>query len=250
MPAGPIDTDARRRDDFARTAGDYDDARRRLIPCFDRFYGVAADALRDVAPLRRVLDLGAGTGLLTSRVMAAHGHANLGDADLDVTLLDVTLLDEVPEMLDGARARLGPSPTYVQATLPDGVPDGPFDAVVSALAIHHLSHSDKRRLFGRVAAVLRPGGIFVNAEQVAAPDPGLDAVQHQRWRAEATAAGATAAQLADAEDRMRADRCASVPDQLGWLRAAGFTGVDAPFRDGRFAVLVGRAPNDRSTSRP
>lgn len=40
---------------------------------------------------------------------------------------------------------------------------------------------------------------------------------------------------------MSADRCATVPDQLAWLRAAGFAEVSAPFHDHRFAVLVARA---------
>jgi hypothetical protein len=30
------------------------------------------------------------------------------------------------------------------------LPPGPFDAMVSALAIHHISDDDKRRLYGRI----------------------------------------------------------------------------------------------------
>jgi cyclopropane fatty-acyl-phospholipid synthase-like methyltransferase len=44
------------------------------------------------------------------------------------------------------------------------VPD--FDAIVSALAIHHLEDAEKRSLFARIHERLRPGGVFVNAEQV------------------------------------------------------------------------------------
>lgn len=45
----------------------------------------------------------------------------------------------------------------------------PWDAIVSALAIHHLDDAAKRELFARVHAALAPGGMFVNAEQVAGP---------------------------------------------------------------------------------
>lgn len=63
---------------FDAVAGSYDDARRRLVPCFDAFYGtaveVAAPPLRAALAAGRtpeVLDLGAGTGLLSLLLAAA-----------------------------------------------------------------------------------------------------------------------------------------------------------------------------------
>jgi hypothetical protein len=46
------------------------------------------------------------------------------------------------------------------ADLRDPFPDGPFDAVVSALAIHHLGDDDKRELFRRVKDCLEPVWCF------------------------------------------------------------------------------------------
>ena len=43
---------------FESTAGTYEDARRRLIPCFDEFYGTAVRLLPETTG--HVLDLGAG----------------------------------------------------------------------------------------------------------------------------------------------------------------------------------------------
>jgi hypothetical protein len=40
---------------------------------------------------------------------------------------------------------------------------------------------------------------------------------------------------------MSHDRCASVEDQLLWMRAAGLSQVDCTFKAWRFAVLSGRA---------
>jgi tRNA (cmo5U34)-methyltransferase len=37
---------------------------------------------------------------------------------------------------------------------------------------------------------------------------------------------------------MAFDRCASVEDQLRWLRGAGFEHVDCLFKDHRFAVIA------------
>ena len=61
---------------FHAYAADYDAARRRLVPMFDTFYGTAVQALGLApGPITRVLDLGAGTGLLSRRVPAAHPGA-------------------------------------------------------------------------------------------------------------------------------------------------------------------------------
>jgi len=214
---------------FDEHASAYDELRRRLIPPFDSFYGAAVDALAlGVTPPTRVLDLGAGTGLLARMVRERFPASEL------------TLLDASAAMLDEARTALGPSATYVHADLDDPLPDGTWDAIVSALAIHHLDDAGKQRLFAKIHDALTPGGVFVNAEQVAGPSALLDDL-YQRWNERgAKALGVSESEWAGAEERMRFDRCASVEDQLGWLRAAGFADVDCVFKDHRFAVLVAR----------
>lgn len=213
---------------FDAHASAYDALRRRLVPPYDAFYGIAVDALRLVGrPLRRVLDLGAGTGLLARRVADAHPAAEL------------VLVDGAPAMLEEARAALGDRATYVVADLADPLPPGEWDAVVSALAIHHLADDGKRELLARVAAALAPGGVFVNAEQVGGPSPFFDGL-YARWHeAAARAAGSDDAEWSGAEERMSFDRTATVEAQLAWLREAGLD-ADCLFKDHRFAVLVGR----------
>jgi tRNA (cmo5U34)-methyltransferase len=98
----------------------------------------------------------------------------------------------------------------------------------------------KARAFARVAAALRPGGVFVNAEQVAGPTPAFTALYAAWHEAGARAGGSDDAEWAAAEERMAYDRCASVQDQLAWLRAAGFREADCLIKDHRFAVLVAR----------
>ena len=55
--------------------------------------------------------------------------------------------------------------------LRDALPEGPFDLVFSALAVHHLDADGKADLFARVAAVLAPGGRFVLADVIVPDDP-------------------------------------------------------------------------------
>ncbi len=214
---------------FADQAAGYEGLRQRLVPCFDAFYETAVAALALAGrPLRRVLDLGAGTGLLASVVADAHPEAEL------------VLLDGAPAMLAQARGSLGDRAGYVTGDLSDPLPAGPWDAIVSALAIHHLEDVGKRELFARVHAALSPGGVFVDAEQVKGPTE-LFEHAYATWHGRrARELGASADDWAQARDRMRFDRLASVGDQLAWLRDVGFADSDCLFKDHCFAVLAAR----------
>lgn len=145
-------------------------------------------------------------------------------------------------MLDQARERLvalGDRVRFVVASMQDPWPGGDYDAIVSSLAIHHLDDAEKRALFARARACLRPGGVFVNAEQVAGATPALDALNVERWAHQIAALGVTAEQRAQADARMALDRPASVEDQVAWLREAGFAEADCVYKHWRFAVYAG-----------
>jgi tRNA (cmo5U34)-methyltransferase len=216
-------------DAFSALADQYDDTRRRLIPGYDQFYGAAVEVLRGVdGGVRRVLDLGAGTGLMTAEVLRA-----LPDAEIEV-------LDASEPMLRHARERLGDRLAAVHVVdMSEALPDGPFDGVVSALAIHHLEHPAQRQLFAAVRERLRPGGVFVNAEQVTTAVPELTGVYTDVWVRQCRALGATEHELGATRQRMGHDRCADVPSLLRWLTEAGFAGVDCVYKNWQLAVLVG-----------
>jgi tRNA (cmo5U34)-methyltransferase len=216
-------------DAFSAHAPQYTALRRRLVPDYDRFYGTVVDVLSlQAQPPRRVLDLGAGTGLLSAAVLAAFPE------------VEIELLDGSEAMLAEAAQRLGDAVAAVHvADMAGGLPGGPFDAIVSALAIHHLADADKRGLFSHAYEALVPGGVFVNAEQVAGPTEELTAIYTATWERECRALGASDHELDDAHERMRHDRCADVESQLRWMREAGFNPADCVYKSWRQAVLVG-----------
>jgi tRNA (cmo5U34)-methyltransferase len=218
---------------FDAHASEYEALRRRLVPPFGAFYGTAIEALSlSARPPQRILDLGAGTGLLSGFARAAFPQAEL------------VLLDAAPAMLERARASVAPPASFVLGDLRAELPSGDFDAVVSALAIHHLEDADKRDLFARVHRALAPGGVFVNAEQVAAPDAALEAGYGAWHRAASRALGASDAEWAAAVQRMSFDRLATTADQLRWLVEAGFSQTDCLFKRYGFAVLFARRARD------
>jgi tRNA (cmo5U34)-methyltransferase len=129
----------------------------------------------------------------------------------------------------------------VAGDLTNALPEGPWDAIVSALAIHHLADDDKTRLFTRAREALAAGGVFVNAEQVAGASPGLEAYNLRRHELAARARGTDDAEWDAAVERMRHDRTVTVEWHLERFREAGFRDADCLFKDHSFAVLVARA---------
>jgi len=219
---------------FAAGADNYDRARRKLVPCFDDFYRAAIDLIPFQLDDRfEVLDLGAGTGIVSEMIAEAFPKARL-------TLFDVT-----PEMLTIARQRLksiGKRVRFVTADFASATQSQSYDVVVSALAIHHLPDSGKRHLFGDVFKYLSPGGAFINADQVAGDTPANDRHAREQWMKRAGELKITQRDLAAALERMKQDLPATVGQQLVWMREAGFVDVACSYRNLIFAVLSGIKP--------
>jgi tRNA (cmo5U34)-methyltransferase len=156
------------------------------IPDYRRLQDETASATAGFR-VERVLELGTGTGETARRVLAVHPGARW------------TGVDASDAMLSRAREVL-PEAELLHARLEEALPAGPFDLVVSVLAVHHLDAEAKQDLFRRIADALRPGGGFVLADVVVPEDP--------------------------ADQRIPIDGVVDVPDrlddQLAWLRAAGF----------------------------
>jgi tRNA (cmo5U34)-methyltransferase len=129
---------------------------RQEVPDYDRLQDEVALAT-DGVDARRVLELGTGSGVTSRRVLERHPHAQLTGVDSSEHMLAAA-------DLPGADLRL--------QDLGDPLPEGPFDLVFSALAIHHLDAAAKADLFARVAAVLAPGGRFVMADVIVPEEPG------------------------------------------------------------------------------
>ena len=217
---------------FDEAAGGYDEARRRLVPGLDELYGAV---LRSI-PFRvedriRVLDLGAGTGLLSAVISQRYPRAR------------ITLVDLSVEMLRVARRRFASEPNRFEFRVMDfarkDLPSG-YDLVVSALSIHHLTDGDKRETFEKVGGALVADGCFVNLDQVLGETPEEEALYEEWWLRRVREAGASEEELAAAFRRMRADKNATLGAQLRWLEEAGFEGVGCARRDHRFAVYAGR----------
>jgi tRNA (cmo5U34)-methyltransferase len=218
---------------FENAVPGYDALRRKLIPHFDAFYGTALDLLEEVVGEGefRCVDLGVGTGLLSEMILKRFPGAQVVGVDL------------APKMLDAARERLAMYGARLRLSLADYATaplPGPLDAVVSALSIHHLDHEAKRRLFRRIHDALRPGGIFVNADQSLGATSETEDAYQRRWEADVRGSGIAADDFAAARKRAELDRSATFADQIAWLEDAGFRYADIGWKRHRFTVFYAR----------
>lgn len=216
---------------FDAGASRYDRQRALVIPDFEGFYEAAVWATGWDGDRPRILDIGAGTGLLGERLLERYPRATL------------TLMDMSRGMLDVARERFREDPR-VRVMVGDYRSDplgGTYDVIGSALSIHHLEKTEKRELYRRIFDSLNPGGIFVNADEVA----GETAWSHRRnmeyWNAFLDRAGLPADEREELRDRRRSyDRMETLSCQLSWLRSIGYADVDVAYKNRPFAVFFGR----------
>lgn len=171
------------------------------VPAYDLLQAAAISATA-AALGKRVLELGPGTGETTARLLEQHPLAAVWGVDTSAALLRV------------AQARC-PRARFRVGRMQDPLPRGPFDLVLSVLAVHHLHALEKASLFQRVYDVLQPGGVFVLGDLVTVENP-ADIVT----------------EIDGAVDTpSRAD------EQLAWLREVGFT-AELRWRLRDLAVLV------------
>jgi tRNA (cmo5U34)-methyltransferase len=152
-------------------------------------------------------------------------------------------MDISENMLDEARNRFAtlPGTEYVVCDYSRSELGGPYDMVCSALSIHHLSPEDKRRLFVRIFSALKPGGMFVNADQADGETPYFRQRYLGYWNDFLRSGPMTEAQHAEIlKRRDTLDRNDKLSVQLAWLREAGFSDVDVVYKNRTFIVTVAR----------
>lgn len=226
------------RDAFDAASGSYDRKLLRFVPDVEEFYGAVSGFLPfEGYEALRVLDLGAGTGLLSGMVADGFPNASL------------TLVDFSEKMLDVARQRFSGRGDRFRFVVADYLEE-PFpersDLVVSALSIHHLEDEDKQRVFQKILDSLAPGGFFVCADQVLGAAPEIEERYREDLIRRLRENGIEEQELERFTERTGKSHShtfeSPLADQLSWLAESGFEAVDCFYKRGRFAVYGGHKP--------
>lgn len=193
--------------DWEQIQRGWDEQQTAYMPDREERFAAMLDAVEALCgPKPRVLDLACGTGSITRRLLARLPDATSVALDLDPALLKIAA-----GTFDGdARVQV------VAADL--GLPGwrdvvdeagGEFDAVLTATALHWLPEDRVRKLYAEFGALLRPGGVFINADSMA--DEGLSGASERidewlRVRREALYANAGVLSWEAWWDKLRRDQ--------------------------------------------
>lgn len=216
---------------FDAGAENYDVKRREVIYCFDNLYSTLLDLIPfSVHDRFSFLDLGAGTGLVSSLIMQNFPYA------------EAHLLDVSDNMLKKARQRFSQKNNvsfYIQDYGQTALP-GNYQLVVSAMSIHHLADVKKQDLFQRIFDALSPKGCFIHADLALGATQSTEEFYQKRWQDHLKLVGLKNDELEQICKRMALDQPATLEQQLSWMRWAGFVDVDCFFKHYNFVVYSGK----------
>ena len=201
------------------------------------------------------LDLGCGEGALGYCLLSCFPRARLIAFDGSTSMRHAAARLLAPF---GGRARVEPFDLASEDWLPLAHGAG---AVVSSLALHHLSGEDKRRLFDRLAERLGAGAGFLIADLIEPQRAEAGALFAASWdraaRLAADALGSTAAFEAFVKAEWNlyrypdpVDRPSPLCDQLRWREEAGFADVDCFWLQAGHTIYGGYLPGGAAAREP
>jgi tRNA (cmo5U34)-methyltransferase len=146
------------------------------LPDYSVSLALVVEALKAaLPPSARILDLGAGTGNLSGRVLAAI-------PDCHVTLVDFSanMLEGCKIVLAGLEGRYAViCEDFFQATFAEGS----FHGIVSSFAIHHARNAEEYlRLYQKIRSWLVPSGVFACCDVVEGDNAHWTQMNESGWR--------------------------------------------------------------------
>jgi SAM-dependent methyltransferase len=242
--------------DWAGWAASWEARMQAFFPRRQECLSAIMEVLTELLPAGpwRILDLGAGTGSLARALLDRFPVARVVALDLDPVLMQIGkgALGDAGGRLVWRQIDLR-APGWPALLGPDGAQ--PFDAIISLATLHHFSPRERAEIYRSIVSLVRPGGLALNAEGLAAGSPTsqmartFDAARRRGsppadgWWEAVGADPAFAEAVAEREglrDRMRgAGQHSSAEAHCRALRRAGCTEAAVVWRYLDEALVVG-----------
>ena len=217
---------------FEEESAEFDKTIRKLIPHYRDMINALVSSIpfEHGAPVK-VLDLGCGTGTVTKTLKGQFKNAH------------VTCLDLAENMIEMAKIKLN-NYKDIEYTVGDFYEYNfteTYDVIVSSLALHHLAtDEDKKGFYKKIYEALTPGGVFINADAVLAPNKQLQDIYTSKWKEFMN----LSISMDEIEEKWvpsaeTEDHPVKITDHLDWLREIGFKDVDVIWKYYHLAVYCG-----------
>ncbi|GEB50574.1 MULTISPECIES: class I SAM-dependent methyltransferase [Streptomyces] len=155
-------TDATSGVDWQGWQASWDRQQEWYLPDREERFRVMLDMVEAFAgPAPRVLDLACGTGTISARLLERLPKATAVGVDRDPALLAIARGTFAGDSRVEFRSADLNDPEWTAA-----LPAGPFDAILTATALHWMRAAELRALYGQLAGLVREGGVFLNADHM------------------------------------------------------------------------------------
>lgn len=213
---------------FDKAANEYDQARKQIIPFMDIYYNTAVELTKQYKN-PTIMDLGAGTGILTQLLHQTHPESS------------ITLVDMSHEMLSKARSKFSSIDTfeyiednYLTMKFPSN-----YDIIISSLSIHHLTDKQKQELYKKIYDHLNKDGVFINADEVHGPTDKTEEMYKKLENEHLYNQNLDKQKISEILERRKLDKPATLSDTISWYEEIGFKNVDIFYKYYRYFVIYG-----------
>ena len=214
-------------DAFNDASDKYDNYRKQAIPNMELYYNTAIELTQNYDK-PKILDLGAGTGILTQLLYDKHPES------------DITLIDLSTQMLKKARKKFQEQNfKYIEADYLTYEYNEKYDIVISSLSIHHLTDDEKQNLYRKIYSILNDGGIFINADQVSGQTPYTEQIFKDKDTSHLSKQNIPEEEKEVLRDRRKLDKPSRLTDTIKWYEEIGFVNVDVYYKYYRYFVIAG-----------
>jgi ubiquinone/menaquinone biosynthesis C-methylase UbiE len=217
------------KEQFNFIAKKYDNHRKCFIPCFDDFYQNSVSLLKCYNNnFQNIVDLGAGTGLLTMEVYKLYNNAHF------------TLIDISDNMLEIAKKRFDGLDNFdfIEKNYVENIPVKKVDLMCSALSIHHLENTDKIKLYKHIYETLEDGGCFINLDQFVGTSERINDLYNEWWYNYIDRSGIQPEEKTAWIDRKKLDKENTIQETMKLLKDSGFKNIECIYNFMKFGVIM------------